>query len=131
MDCGTVKALLCEYIDGELSEELNKEIYNHLCVCKSCRQEMDGLLFVKTVLRANNIKEDESLPRPEFKNKLCSMFENVEVTPQDKSKHNMKIVFCLVCIAICVMILISEQNSVEVSNPTPEFEQVQYVIISK
>jgi len=44
MDCERVKELINEYIDGELDEDLSKEITGHIKRCASCRAIKSELL---------------------------------------------------------------------------------------
>lgn len=43
MDCKKIKPKLTDYINNELSKELEKEVKNHIDNCKNCKQEINFL----------------------------------------------------------------------------------------
>lgn len=127
MNCKEVSSLLSEYIDNELDEKTNNEIRNHLLICSSCREEMEDFMAIKNALR--NMSNEE--PSDEFSNKLCSMFKDIKVEPKDKKKTDLQIVFCLICIAICAIIIMSNIHDMKESEPTVVIERVRYVIFNQ
>jgi anti-sigma factor (TIGR02949 family) len=41
MDCKTVLANLSEYVDGDVSNEVRKELEEHIARCRRCRVVLD------------------------------------------------------------------------------------------
>lgn len=127
MNCKEVSSLLSEYIDNELDEKTNNEVKNHLLICSSCRKEMEDFMDIKKALRSMANEE----PSEEFSNKLCSMFKDVKVEQEDKRKNNLRIVFCLICIAICAIIIMSNIQDMKQNEPVVVIERVRYVIFNQ
>jgi len=53
MDCEAVKEKLIAYIFGELPESVQREVGEHLKVCKSCNAECKSLVSIVNTLRDN------------------------------------------------------------------------------
>ena len=134
MNCRTVRELLSEYIDNELDLKLHSEVKEHLDSCPHCRKEYEETMEVKNTLRVYSMAESE--PSPEFSEKLCNMFKGTYVScDENKAKSESRLIFCLICLAICVIIAMS--NGVfsfeKIKNRDREEyqQQYRYVVIQK
>ncbi len=58
--CQTMLGSLCDYIDGDLSDELCQEIDRHLCECQDCRVVVDTLN--KTISLYHKSAEEAEVP---------------------------------------------------------------------
>jgi hypothetical protein len=126
MDCRTVRELLSEYIDNELDLKLHSEVKEHLDSCPHCKEEYEDILLVKKALRVYSVAESE--PSPEFSEKLCGMFKGTYVScDENKAKSESRLIFCLICLAICAIIALS--NGDFSLNRHKEKEQYDYYII--
>lgn len=83
MDCGTIRQLLHDYIDGELSQDEVETVEEHLATCASCREYHVELLAMKEALC--------SLPRldppAELHSKIMNAISAGAFTPQEKKAH--------------------------------------------
>ena len=126
MNCQTVMELLSEYIDNELDLKLHNEVRDHLDTCPCCKKEYEDILLVKKALRIYSTEESE--PSPEFSEKLCGMFKGTYVScDENKAKSESRIIFCLICLAICVIIAMS--NGDFSWNRHKDKEQYEYVVV--
>jgi hypothetical protein len=62
MKCHEMKDLLGAYLDGEISQQAKKEIYDHLVTCDACGREYQELLRIHELARHLPIQE----PGPEY-----------------------------------------------------------------
>ncbi len=125
MDCNRVEELLSEYIDNELDPKIHSEIKEHLASCPNCREEMEDFLLIKSALRTTSTEESE--PSPEFSHKICTMFKDTYVScDENKAKAESRLIFCLICLAICVIIAMSNMTT---SFHRPKNNQVEYVVV--
>ena len=109
MNCQTVKELLSEYIDNELDLKLHSEVKEHLDSCPYCQKEYEEILLIKKALSIYS--QEESEPSPEFSEKLCGMFKDTYVScDENKAKSESRLIFCLICLAICAIIVMSKMN---------------------
>ena len=127
MDCEEVLLKLNEYIDEELDQKTYKEIYIHLLSCDSCRKEFEELILIKKTIKQECYYE----PSDEFCDKLTNMFHNVKVQDnEDNIIYNNKFVFCLICIVIFVIVILSNMDyseSKEINNIDGQNVVVQFV----
>ena len=63
MKCNEIKNLIMEYIDGELSENLSKDITKHLNTCQSCRRTEEYLrsVIIEPLRQAERIEVPERI----------------------------------------------------------------------
>lgn len=63
MNCKEIKDLISSYIDGDLNEELQKEVKHHLTTCNQCKQLEVSLsrLVIKPLKKAEKIKAPEAV----------------------------------------------------------------------
>ena len=52
MQCKELLALLNDYVDGDLAQELNEAFREHLCGCSSCEVVLDNIQHTITVYKA-------------------------------------------------------------------------------
>jgi len=109
MKCQTVRELLSEYVDNELDQKLHSEIKEHINICPECKREEEDFIMVKKALRIYSDKDSE--PSSEFSEKLCEMFKGTYVScDENKAKVESRLIFCLICLAICVVIALSNSG---------------------
>lgn len=120
MNCKQIMLLLNEYIDNELDQKTHNEITNHLFSCPKCRKKMEDFLLIKNALRS--ISE----PSEEFSDRLTHIFKDTHVScEENKNKCNLRFLFCIICIAICAIITMSNisashKNGVEIASSEEE-----------
>ena len=47
MNCKIIKPLLADYINKELSKEIEKDVKKHLDICEKCMQEIEWVTFLQ------------------------------------------------------------------------------------
>ncbi len=59
-NCHDVLIHLSEFIDGEISDEIRKELEDHIQHCENCRIVLDTTR--KTIYLYHRIKDDQTVP---------------------------------------------------------------------
>lgn len=125
MKCEEVLSLLNDYLDNELDEKTNKIIETHLDNCENCRKEMEEIKALKSVIKDYSLKSEEELCK-----KMNGLFKDVRVDlNKDKNFYNLKLLFCLLCVAISAMIIMNniKENATENSN----IHQATFILVEE
>lgn len=63
MRCEEIKDLIIDYIDGEVSEGLRRDIANHLEVCSSCKEKEQSLrrAVIEPLRKAEKVEAPEGI----------------------------------------------------------------------
>ncbi|MHC1695383.1 MAG: zf-HC2 domain-containing protein [Eubacteriales bacterium] len=75
-DCGYIRALLNEYIDGELRGEQLEALEGHIAACEGCRAELEELSAVKRLVAQS------ALPSPGIASRVMEQINSGKVKMQ-------------------------------------------------
>lgn len=147
MTCQNIKELFPEFLTGELDQETQERVQNHLASCDSCREELENLSAIWTKLGVVPEEQPSGEVRTRFytmleaykqgmaqerqQSRLKKMFSDVfeHVWPKRPAfQFSMAVVFLVVGVAAGIFLSSQGQNEAQLAKLQNEVQDMQQAL---
>jgi hypothetical protein len=147
MTCQNIKELFPEFLTGELDQETQERIQNHLASCDSCREELENLSAIWTKLGVIPEEQPSGEVRTRFytmleaykqgmvqakqPSRIKKMFSDVfeHVWPKRPAfQFSMAVIFLVVGVAAGIFLSLQGQNGTQLAKLQNEVQDMQQAL---
>ncbi|HIE44374.1 MAG TPA: DUF4349 domain-containing protein [Candidatus Omnitrophica bacterium] len=124
MECGKIKGLLSDYIDGILDSETKELVKKHLLRCRECSKELSSLnKYLKELSSLQKVKAPEDFLE-KVHQRLARWFELKRIIRRLFVPARIKVPWELVGVMTTVILIILLYNAMQTGRKTEEFSLV-------
>jgi len=107
MSCGRYEGLIQDYLDQNISEEELKELNDHIRTCSDCRNELEDMIQIVSVVEDMAVihMEKERQKKKRFSNKLLTT-----------------------CVAVCSAVIFTFYYPIEINRNDQAIEYMNFVV---